>query len=132
MSNVITEEIRSVIEGQLPLVATVDPDGTPNIGPKKSLRPWDDTTLVFSEMTQGQTLANIRAGSKVAVAIVNPSIPDGYRFLGTPEIVESGEAWDAMAKVYEAMGRPAPTYVVLLHVDEIFSLKPGPTAGKAI
>ena len=35
-------------------------------------------------------------------------------------------------KVYEAMGRPAPTYVVLLRVDEIFSLKPGPTAGKAI
>ncbi len=132
MANIITDEIRTVIEGQVPFVATVAPDGTPNIGPKKSLRPWDDTTLVFSEATQGQTLANIQHGSKVAVAIVNATIPDGYRFLGTPEVTTEGEAWETLAKVYEGMGKPAPTYVVLLHIDEIFSLKPGPTAGKRL
>jgi len=125
MSNVITDEIKSVIEGQVPIVATVNPDGTPNVGPKMSLRPWDDTTLVFSEMTQGQTLANVQAGSKVAVAIVNPALRDGYRFVGTPEVVESGPAWESMRASYEAVGRPAPKYVVLLPVEQIFTLKAG-------
>ncbi len=131
MSNVITDEIKSVIAGQPPFVATVNPDGTPNLGPKMSLKVYDETSLVFSEATQGQTLENIRNGSKVAVAYINTELRDGYRFIGTPELLESGEVWESLAKGYTEQGRTAPKYVVHLPVDEIFSLKPG-SAGKAV
>jgi len=129
MSSIITDEIRSVIAGQPPFVATVNADGTPNLGPKLSLRVYDDTSFVFKESTKGQTLTNLQRGSKVAVAFLNSELRDGYRFIGTPEVLESGAVWESVAKADEAAGRPVAQYVVQVHIEEIFSLKPG-SAGK--
>lgn len=132
MANILTEPMKTMLAEQMPFVATVSPDGVPNLGPKRSLRPLDDSTLVFSEAAQGQTLENIRNGSMVAAAVVDAAAPDGYRFVGPAEVVESGPAWDAVAADYEKLGRPAPRYVVAIHVEEIYSLAPGPRAGKRI
>ena len=91
-----------------------------------------DEALIFTEGTGGTTFTNIKNGSKVAVAVVNRETVDGYRFIGVPEFQESGELYDVAAANSAKMGMPKPFGVVIIHISEIQSLKPGPTAGKRI
>ena len=56
---------------QLGWIATVREDGAPNIGPKRSCRIYDDSTLIWNENTAGEIMKDIERGSKVAVAFAN-------------------------------------------------------------
>ncbi len=128
----LTQEMKEMILTQQCFHATVSKEGVPNNAPKRSTRIFDDETLIFSEGTGGTTYKNILDGSKVAVAVVNKEILDGYRFLGTPEVLTAGEIYERSAELSLKAGMPKPKAVILVHVDEIHSLKPGPMAGKRI
>lgn len=128
----LTPEMKEMVMTQQCFHATVSKDGMPNNAPKRSTRVFDDETLIFTEGTDGRTYRNILDGSKVAVAVVNREIPDGYRFIGTPEVITSGEIYNKTAEMSEKAGMPKPKAVILIHIDEIHSLKPGPMAGKKI
>lgn len=128
----LTTEMKEMIMSQQCFHATVSSDGVPNNAPKRSTRVFDDHTLIFAEVTGGRTYQNILEGSKVAVAVVNRDIPDGYRFLGTPEVLTNGEIYEKTAEMLVNAGMPKPKAVVLIKIEEIYSLKPGPMAGKKI
>lgn len=128
----LTPDMKEMIATQQCFLATVNKDGVPNNAPKRSTRVSNDETLIFSEGTAGNTYANILNGSKVAVAVVNREILDGYRFLGTPKVLTEGEIYEKSAEMSLKAGLPKPKAVVLIHIDEIHSLKPGPMAGKKI
>jgi predicted pyridoxine 5'-phosphate oxidase superfamily flavin-nucleotide-binding protein len=57
---------------------------------------------------------------------------DGYRFLGTPEVITEGPVYDRSAEMSLKAGMPKPKAVILVHIEEIHSLKPGPMAGRKI
>jgi predicted pyridoxine 5'-phosphate oxidase superfamily flavin-nucleotide-binding protein len=128
----LTQEMKDMILTQQCFHATVSKDGIPNNAPKRSTRVFDDETLIFSEGTGGTNYKNILDGSKVSVAVVNREILDGYRFLGTPEVLTEGPVFDKSAEMSLKAGMSKPKAVVLIHIEEIHSLKPGPTAGKRI
>ena len=128
----LTQEMKDMIATQQCFIGTVDSDGSPNVAPKRSTRVLTDDTLIFSEGTGGTTYANIIRGSKVSVAVVNREILNGFRFLGNPTIHDSGELYERAVAMSEKAGMPAPLAVVVIHITEIHSLKPGPTAGKKI
>jgi predicted pyridoxine 5'-phosphate oxidase superfamily flavin-nucleotide-binding protein len=128
----LTQEMKDMILTQQCFHATVSRDGIPNNAPKRSTRVLNDETLMFSEGTGGTTYRNILDGSKVSVAVVNRDILDGYRFLGTPEVVTEGEIYERTVEMSLNAGMRKPLAVILIHIDEIHSLKPGPTAGKKI
>jgi hypothetical protein len=128
----LTQEMKDMVASQQCFVATSDANGMPNVAPKRSTRVLNDEALIFTEGTGGATFANIKNGSKIAVAVVNREIVDGYRFIGIPEFQESGELYDMAAAVSIKMGKPKPLGVVIVHINEIHSLKPGPMAGKKI
>jgi predicted pyridoxine 5'-phosphate oxidase superfamily flavin-nucleotide-binding protein len=128
----LTQEMKEMILTQQCFHATVSRDGVPNNAPKRSTRVLDDETLMFSEGTGGTTYRNILDGSKVSVAVVNRDILDGYRFLGTPRVVTEGEIFERAAEMSLKAGMRKPLAVILIHIDEIHSLKPGPMAGKKI
>ena len=128
----LTQEMKEMIGTQQCFLATVSTDGVPNNAPKRSTRVFNDETLMFSEGTGGTTYKNILNGSKVAVAVVNREILDGYRFLCTPQVFTDGEVYEKSAEMSLKVGMPKPKAVVLIHIDEIHSLKPGPMAGKKI
>lgn len=128
----LTQEMKEMILTQQCFHATVSKEGVPNIAPKRSTRVFDDETLIFSEGTGGLTYKNILDGSKVAVGVVNRDIPDGFRFLGTPEVFTEGGIYDRSAELSLKAGLSKPQAVILIHIDEIHSLKPGPLAGKRI
>ena len=50
---------RVVMEQRLAFVATVCPDGTPNLSPKGTIAVWDDDHLVFADIRSPGTIANI-------------------------------------------------------------------------
>jgi uncharacterized protein len=128
----LTNEMKDMILAQQCFHATVSKEGIPNNAPKRSTRIFNDETLIFSEGTGGTTYKNILDGSKVSVAVVNRDILDGFRFLGTPEVLTSGEIYEKSAEMSLKAGMPKPKAVILVHIDEIHSLKPGPMAGKKI
>ncbi len=128
----LTQEMKDMIATQQCFVGTVNADGTPNVAPKRSTRVLSDDTLIFTEGTGGETYTNIKRGSKVAVSVVNRDIIDGYRFIGTPNLQESGDLYDMAVAMSAKIGMPKPYAVVVIHIEEIHSLKPGPSAGKKI
>ena len=128
----LTQEMKEMIESQQCFHATVSKDGMPNNAPKRSTRVFNDETLIFNEGTGGRTYQNILDGSKVAVAVVNREIIDGFRFIGTPEVLTSGKIYEKTAEMSLKAGMPKPKAIILIKIDEIHSLKPGPMAGKKI
>ena len=128
----LTQDMKEMILTQQCFLATVSKEGIPNNAPKRSTRVFNEDTLIFSEGTGGSTYKNILDGSRVAVAVVNREILDGYRFLGTPKVLTEGEIYEKSAEMSIKAGMPKPKAVILIHIDEIHSLKPGPMAGKRI
>ena len=128
----LTQEMKDMIATQQCFVGTVNADGTPNVAPKRSTRVLSDDSLIFTEGTGGATYANIKRGSKVSVSVVNRDILDGYRFVGNASLQESGELYEQAAAMSVKLGMPKPYAVCIIQINEIHSLKPGPTAGKKI
>ncbi len=128
----LTPEMKEMVMSQQCFHATVSKDGIPNNAPKRSTRVFDDETLIFTEGTGGQTYKNIIDGSTDVVAVVNRDTIEGFRFIGTPEILTSGDIYDQSAEMSLKAGMPKPKAVILIHINEIQSLKPGPLAGKKI
>lgn len=128
----LTAEMKEMVMNQQCFHATVSKDGIPNNAPKRSTRAFNDETLIFNEGVGGITYQNILDGSKVATSVVNRDVMDGYRFIATPEVITEGELYEKSAEMSLKAGMPKPKAVILLHVEEIHSLKPGPMAGKKI
>jgi len=82
---------RTVDELRLAYVASVCPDGTPNLSPKGTLAVWDDEHLVFAHLHSHGTIANIRAGAPIVeVNVVDPIRRKGYRFKGRAAVHADG------------------------------------------
>lgn len=128
----LSAQMRDMLATQLPILATVTEARLPDVGPKRSLRAWDEHALVYNESTAGQHLANIRAGSKAVIAVVDRDALDGYRFVGTPEVHEDGAVFDAAASYAIEHGLARPAAAVLIRVEQIHTLKPGPKVGARI
>ena len=132
MSNTLNDAMQAMLAKQLPIQATVSPDGLPDIGPKRSLRAYDDQTLIYNDNTGGQTLSNIQNGSKMAIAIIDREALDGYRFVGTPEIFHAGPPFDQAVEFAASKGMKPPKCAVLIHIEAIYTLRSGPDAGKQL
>ena len=124
--------MKDMISTQQCFGGTINANATPNVAPKRSTRVLSDDSLIFTEGTGGATYTNIKRSSKVSISIVNREILGGYRFVGTPSLQESGELYEQAAAMSAKLGMPKPYAVTIIHIDEIHSLKPGPTAGKKI
>lgn len=122
---ILTEDMkRMVAELRLSYVATVTPDGKPNLSPKASLRVWDDDHLAFIDIASPNTVRNLRSNPHVEVNIVDPLRRRGYRFKGTAEIVQQGDIFTTMAEeLWAREGRQYPANaVVKIRVEKALPL----------
>jgi hypothetical protein len=95
---------RVVEEQRLGFVATVCPDGTPNLSPKGTTAVWDDDHLVFANIRSPGTVANLRRNANVEVNVVDPILRKGYRFKGVATVLQSGALYDEAIAFYAARG----------------------------
>ncbi len=104
MGLLTTDMKRVVGEQRLGFVATVCPDGTPNLSPKGTTVVWDDDHLVFANIRSPGTLANLRQNASVEVNVVDPFLRKGYRFKGVASVLESGALYDQAIAFYKERG----------------------------
>src|SRR5262245_45454735 len=93
---------RVVQEQRLAFVATVCPDGTPNLSPKGTIAVWDDDHLVFANIRSPGTMRNLKGNPVIELNIVDPFARKGYRFKGEASILESGSLYDEVMASYAA------------------------------
>jgi predicted pyridoxine 5'-phosphate oxidase superfamily flavin-nucleotide-binding protein len=116
---ILTAEMKRVVgEQRLGFVATVCPDGTPNLSPKGTTAVWDDDHLVFANIRSPGTLSNLRRNANVEVNVVDPFIRKGYRFKGVASILESGTLYDKVVAFYRERGsQSAIREIVMIRVQ---------------
>ena len=101
----LTEDMKRVVrEQRFGFVATVCPDGTPNLSPKGTTTAWDDDHLVFAEIASSQTIANLRLHPVTEINVVDPLTRKGYRFKGTATILMEGPVFEQIVASYTQRG----------------------------
>ena len=112
----LTADMKRLVGDQpLGFVATVSPDGTPNLSPKGTFAVIDDRTLAFADIRSPQTIRNLKANPRLEVNFVDPFVRKGYRFSGAARLVNRGEAGfePILAKLRSSFATRVRTVVVV-------------------
>ena len=101
---ILTEDMKHAVDTQLGFVATVCPDGTPNLSPKGTTAVWDDDHLVFAHIHSPGTVDNLRSNPSIEVSVVDQLVRKGYRFKGSAVVHTDGDVFERGIRFYEARG----------------------------
>lgn len=98
---ILTDDMKRVVrEQRLGFVATVCPDGTPNLSPKGTTTVWDDDHLVFAHLYSPNTIANLQHNPAVEINVVDVVTRKGYRFKGTGQVLTEGPTYERIMAMY--------------------------------
>jgi predicted pyridoxine 5'-phosphate oxidase superfamily flavin-nucleotide-binding protein len=112
---ILTDDMKRVVrEQKLGFVATVCPDGTPNLSPKGTMEVWDDDHLLFADIRSPRTIDNLRRNPAIEINLVDQLVRKGYRFKGTAEVLESGAIFDEVLRQRRERGAENPVRAVVL------------------
>jgi len=120
----LTQEIKEFVkQTKLGFVATVCPDGTPNLSPKGTTTVWDDDHLVFADIHSPGTVTNLLVNPSIEINIVDVFTRKGYRFKGTAKVLSEGSLFEEVVSFYEKAGsKYIIKNIVLVKVDRIIPL----------
>lgn len=121
---ILTAEIKDFVRKQkLGFVATVCPDGTPNLSPKGTTTVWDDDHLVFADIHSPGTVENLLINSSIEINVVDIFLRKGYRFKGVGKVLSEGTLFDEIIASYgEAASKYTIKNVVLVKVERVLPL----------
>ncbi len=132
----MTERMKELLE-KVPaaILATAANDGTPNAVPVGAKKVLDDETILISDQFLNKTLANMVSNPKVSVTFWQDH--EGYQLKGTVTIETSGKRFEETAAWIEDLGNKAgfplkSKGAVILKIDEIYGVAPGPGAGSRL
>ncbi|MCI2170567.1 pyridoxamine 5'-phosphate oxidase family protein [Schleiferilactobacillus perolens] len=128
----LTPEMKDLMDKALAFLATADEQGNPQVGPKGTMRAFDDEHLIYNEETGRQAWHNIQKTCKAAVAFHPTPGLKGFRVEGRAHTYTDGPYMEAAKKFVEGTKLPQPLAAVIIDVDRIVSLDAGPNAGKEI
>jgi uncharacterized protein len=116
---ILTADMRRVVEEQqLGFVATVCPDGTPNLSPKGTTAVWDDDHLIFADICSPTTIANLRHNPAIEINVVDALSRKGFRFKGVATIFDADPRFDELLTFYTTRGSTTPKHhIVLVKVE---------------
>lgn len=116
-------------------LATADKQGVPNVVPINFLKILDDETILASAVFMGKTFQNLKENPVCALSFWEGF--NGYQLKGSVSIETSGQTFEETAKWTEdegkKLGLPLKSKgAVLIKLTDIYSVAPGPDAGKKI
>ena len=119
--SVISSEIKSfLISQKLGYVATVSPDGKPNISPKGTIISWTSDLLAFANIRSPDTMSNLKINSAMEINVIDPLSRKGYLFIGTGKIIKDSPLFDEIVTYYRNSGIQSPiNSVVLVTVSSV-------------
>jgi len=117
----LTQEIKEFVkQTKLGFVATVCPDGTPNLSPKGTTTVWDDDHLVFADIHSPGTVNNLRINPSIEINIVDVFLRRGFRFKGMAKILSEGKLFEEIISFYKETGsKHTIKNIVLVKVERI-------------
>lgn len=133
----IPQQLHDVLaEGHNIWVATVAPDGTPNVSIKGSGSLLDDQHIYFADLYHKETLENLEHDPRIAIGVHDYARKVAMQVKGHAEILDHGELVDEMrqklAAVSEKWRLPPVKHVVCVTVESVVDLWPGPHAGEQV
>ena len=130
---VLNQEMMEAIEkNNIVWLATANKASKPNVVPIGLARPLNNKTVLLVANFMNKTFENLKNNSQASIAVNNIS-ECPYQFKGNVEIHESGKYFDdAVDWAKSVMSQLNPKAAVLLNVEEIYSVEPGPDAGKKV
>jgi len=132
----MTDRMKELFENVPAVVlATATADGVPNAVPVGAKKIIDDETILISNQFLNKTLANLKANPNVAVSFWEGY--EGYQLKGTVTIETTGDRFEETAKWIEDLGNKVgfplkSKGAVILSIEEIYGIAPGPGAGKLL
>lgn len=132
----LDDDMRAVVESaHLAFVATVTPDGRPNLSPKGTIRVLDDPVgveggdspparLFFLDIASPQTRKSIAVNPWMEVNVVDATSRRGYRFYGKASAHEGDDVHRAAEeRVFREDGATYPNRgAIVLHVERALPL----------
>ena len=133
----ITEEMKGAInQAKVVALATATGAGEPNVVPIAYKKVLSDNELLLTNIFMRKTEENIKVNSRVAVSAWytdSSGISKGYQFKGKARIETSGRSFDEGARMVKTVEPELiPKSAVIINVDSIYSISPGPDAGEQI
>ncbi len=129
-------------------LATASKDGVPNVVPAGSTTAVSPDTIIIANVFLVKTLQNLKENPKAAVVVssASPSKAEvsveklvqvtGGQIKGSVTLLDSGDMHEQMKGVMARLLGAATVGMlkttVVLKVEEIYSITPGPEAGKRI
>ena len=114
-------------------VATATQTGEPNVVPMTFAKVLSDDEVLLMNIFMRKTIENIRANPRVAISVWKQGDSEGYQFKGNAKIETSGKVFDDGVNWVRTT---SPTLnhkaAVIVKVDSIYSITPGPDAGKKV
>lgn len=120
MARIDDDMQRIVADAKLFFVATVCPDGSPNLSPKGAMRVYDSEHIAFMDIASPNTMANLAGNPQIEINAIDFLRRRGYRFKGTATFREPGDEVYQWLRdwLLELNGPGYPAHrVVLVHVD---------------
>ncbi len=117
------------------VLSTSTQDGSPNAVPVGAKKIIDDETILISDQFFNKTLANLKANPQAAVTFWEGR--EGYQIKGSITIETKGKRFEETAKWIEEKSAKAgfplkSKGAVILHIEGIYGVSPGPGAGKQL
>jgi len=132
----MTERMKTLFEKVgVATLGTSTLDGVPNVVPIGAKKIIDDETVLVSDQFFNKSLANMKSNPHACVTFWEGH--EGYQIKGTVIIETSGKRFEETAEWIKELGekKGAPLKskgAVILNIEEIFSVAPGPGAGKQL
>ncbi len=129
----MTDEMMDAVEKEnVVFFATATNEGIPNVVPIGFARPLDNKTILVVDNYMKKTRENLENNAKASL-VPRDASKCPYQFKGSVEIHTSGKYFDdAVDWAQSVMSELSPKAAILLTVEEIYSVKPGPDAGKKV
>lgn len=117
------------------ILATANSNGMPNAVPIGAKKVIDKETILISDQFFNKTLANMKANPRVSLTYWDEHA--GYQLKGPVIIETTGSRFEETARWIEEMGKKLGFPIrskgaVILHIEEIYAIGPGPDAGKRL
>lgn len=126
------EMMESIEKNNIIWLATANENNRPNVVPIGLAKPLNNKTILLVANFMNKTFENLKNNPQAAIAVNNIS-ECPYQFKGIVEIHESGKYFeDAVDWAKSVMSQLNPKAAVLLKVEEVYSVQPGPEAGKKV
>lgn len=130
----MNDAVKTLLKSALWDLATVSPDGEPNVVPVGFNEITDDGRLLIGDVLLDTTLQNIQANGRIAISVFDGTNLTGYQIKDHAKYLKNGPVVDAFKKAAEEMFHGTATAKGALEIipEKIIVTTPGPDNKKEL